>query len=392
MRGGAWLIGSALLLVACGDEGGGAAPAPPRAVGGVDAAPDADPVRVWDAGPPDDADAGCRSPGIGSVIGQVCAPNGRIWLVGATVSITWTDPCTGEEHVVEASTDADGAFRLDGVAAGYRVLRIRRGSFSGDRGVQVPEGETVDLSAGDRKTCLTAGETRLAVVTGRYDRVQEILGDLGLTFDLVDGVDDVAAAEALLTNPERLGAYDILFLNCGIDKDAFARYPDVVAGLRRFVAEGGSLYVSDYSYFFFEDAFPEAVDFYGDDTDWEAGPRMGGAPQEVEARILTDELRAFMGADTLPVVFPEDEEVRTAHWVVAEGIGPGVTPLLEADDVRLCASPRSCIPGDTLPSAPLLVSHQPAPGAGVVVFTSFHQEVNLTEAIRRVLFYLVFML
>jgi hypothetical protein len=398
VRGGAFILG--LAFAACGGGGGGHAPDAGRGVADgapPDAAlpPPVDAAAVWDLGPPDAApppDAGCAAPPTGAVVGQVCAPNGRLWLVGATVTVEWTDACTGEARVAEATTDASGRFAFDALPAGPQVVHIARGSFRGERAVQVNPGEIVDLSAGDRKACLSAEATRLAVVTGRYDRVQDLLTDLGLDqFDQFDGVEDTAAAEALLTDWDRLRQYDVLFLTCGIAKDAFPRYDDIVANLRRYVAEGGSLYVSDYSYFFFEDAFPDALDFYGDDSDWQAGPLMGGAPQRVQARIGTDELRAYMGADTVDVDFPEDGTVRTEHWVVAQSAAPDVTVLLAAD-VVLCASHRFCGPGPMLADVPLLVSYRPPGAMGVAVFTSFHDEANLSPDIERVLFYLVFVL
>jgi hypothetical protein len=391
----------ALLASGCDDDGGGGAPdADVRAVGDARVPPpDTGPVDalvVWDTLPPDAAppapDAGCVPPGPGAVLGQVCAPNGRIWLVGAAVTVEWRDACTGEARSASTVTDGDGVFRLDGLPAGSHLLRIERGSFRGERVVTVRAGAEIDLSAGDRKTCLSAEATRLAVVGGRYDRVQELLVDLGLReFDLFDGVEDVAGTEAFLADAGRLADYDVLFLNCGIRKDAFARYDELVANLRAFVAGGGSVYVSDYSFFFFEDAFPEALEFHGDDADWQGEARMGRAPQHVRARIVSEELRAFMGADAVDVEFPENAEVRTAHWVVAESAAPGVTVLLEGD-VQLCVGPRSCAPGGSVERAPLLVSYEPEGASGVVVFTSFHQEVNLSAEIERVLFYLVFML
>ncbi len=388
-----------LLAPGCDDAEGEPPDADVRSIADARvSAPDAGPVDalvLWDFQPPDAApppDAGCVPPGAGAVVGQVCAPNGRLWLVGASVTVEWTDACTGESRAATAVTDESGAFRLEDLPAGAHLLRIERGSFRGERVVTVRAGAEIDLSAGDRKTCLSADATRLAVVGGRYDRVQELLVDLGLSeFDLFDGVDDVAGTEAFLADAERLAQYDVLFLNCGIRKDAFTRYDDVVAGLRRFVADGGSVYVSDYGFFFFEDAFPEALDFHGDDAEWQGEARMGAAPQRVHARIVSDELRAFMQAEAVDVDFPEDEQVRTAHWVVAESAGPAVTVLLEGD-VQLCVGPRSCAPGGRVERAPLLVSYEPEGASGVVVFTSFHQEANLSAEIERVLFYLVFML
>src|SRR5690606_5027424 len=72
---------------------------------------------------------------------------------------------------------------------------------------------------------------------------------------------------------------DILFINCAahewaLDNASPSERIKVLENLRRFVAEGGSIYLSDWSYDLLELLYPDAVDWLGDDevrNDAEAG-------------------------------------------------------------------------------------------------------------------------
>ena len=62
---------------------------------------------------------------------------------------------------------------------------------------------------------------------------------------------------------------DILFINCGSHEWALQQgeqeeIAQALENLRRFVREGGSLYLSDWAYDLFEVLFPDAVQCFGD--------------------------------------------------------------------------------------------------------------------------------
>lgn len=132
-------------------------------------------------------------------------------------------------------------------------------------------------------------EANMAVVTGHYDEIQNVLAKLGFgetdgdgrfdatedhDFTLIDGNDSLDDAEYtnvddFLLDLEQMSEYDIIFMNCGPEDDTLSQDPEVLANLQQYVEEGGKLYVTDWSFNFVEDPFPSFIDFYNDEEDAE---------------------------------------------------------------------------------------------------------------------------
>lgn len=128
----------------------------------------------------------------------------------------------------------------------------------------------------------------MAVITGEFDQIENVLAKLGYgeidaagrfditqpyDFTIVDGTGSLDDAEFVnvdefLADAEMMSEYDIIFINCGIDETATASNPEVVLNLQEYVNEGGKIYATDWSYGFLENAFPWFIDFYegGDDA------------------------------------------------------------------------------------------------------------------------------
>lgn len=175
-------------------------------------------------------------------------------------------------------TDADGVAVLscDGLSGSVEV-QFAKGSFAGvvdgDCTAPKPIEATFDTEV-----------TSIAVVTGTFDAIEDVLGKLGFgeidasghlrvgteSFTLYDGDASLGPEydefDDVLLNPAQLASHDIIFINCdefelgaelSINSDAKA------ANLREYVENGGKLYVTDLSYDYVEQAFPEFVDFHG---------------------------------------------------------------------------------------------------------------------------------
>ncbi|MCP4921432.1 MAG: hypothetical protein GY913_31430 [Proteobacteria bacterium] len=128
--------------------------------------------------------------------------------------------------------------------------------------------------------------------------------------------------------------------------------------LRAWVESGGTLYVSDWEWELFEAVVPEAVDFRED-------PRIGEAGT-LTATILDRNIAAMLGSETASVAFD------LPSWAVIDGVDQA-TPLVQASvDGR---------------QRPLAVSH--AVGDGRVIFTSFHNEAQMTEDMQTILYSLI---
>lgn len=344
----------------------------------------------------------CRT---GRLASLLCSPNGSP-LVDATVEVS-TRACDGRAIVVEARTDARGAFRVDDLRAGPATVRIRSGRFTAQYDVEILAGAQATLSpTGSSKICLEPDAARLAVIRGDYDRIEDVLDDLGFAYDFYCGdTHDHRPARRLLADAAALSSYEVLFVNCASGIDLRATNPEVEllrANLRAFVEAGGALYVSDLAADFVAAIWPDAVQFRmqthapgvapdccvcTDDCPADCasepieppGPycaesgiapacggsvRGSGATGRLAARIVDERLAALFGSDALTV------DLNLPGWVEIEAVGPDTEVLVTAGE------------------RPLMVAF--SAGAGRVVYTSFHNGAQAAADIRALLSALVF--
>lgn len=349
----------------------------------------------------------CR---FGRLAASVCAPAGGP-LIDAQITVATRD-CDGRALTRTARTDARGGFRLTDLRAGPATVRIQSGRFTAQYPVDILPGTEVGLIRGmSGKVCLEPDAVGLAVLSGDYDRVDEVLDDLGFEYDAFCGASRAhRAGRQLIGDLDALATYEVLFANCGTGIDLTAANAEVATlrdNLRAFVAGGGSLYVSDLAAGFVSQVWPDRIDFAmalsepeqqddccvcldcgpgceeppravgscGETTlpigcSAGGGVRGRGTVQAVEARIIDDRLAALYGGRSLPIAFD------LPGWVEIDAVAPGVDVLVEADF------------GDR--TRPLVVGFTPEPGGGRVVYTSFHNEEQAPDAIRRLLSALVF--
>jgi hypothetical protein len=240
--------------------------------------------------PCDSASGRCACPaGSATVLtGRVLFPNGREPVARALVYVPFGEPvpppigphcqtCVDTTAFAAwAETAVDGTFRLENVPPGEPIVVVEKGYF---------QRRLVATAAACAATALPEEETRLprnaaegylpsiAVVTGNWDRMEDVLSQMGLddgAFDVFEGVfcDGGGCADAidLLTRLERMLAYHVIFLNCGLNYDVLeilADREDVRANVLDYVRQGGRLYVTDQSYDFVEQALPTLIDFAG---------------------------------------------------------------------------------------------------------------------------------
>jgi len=333
-----------------------------------------------------DVPVGC---GYGSIKGRVCSPNGSDWLSDVEVSISGFD-CDGNAIVIQDFTDANGFYYLDNVPTGQHSITIKTGSYTTSvDNVRVDAGKETDLTGTLTKTCLDRRAASIAVLTGTFDHIEQILDQLGVTYQLYEG--DSAALNPnsarsgldLLKNLNELLTYDILFINCGEWYQSFnlstqAEVDLMEANLVTFVQSGGSLYVSGWAYYWAELAFPEAVDYYGDDL-FEGSAKKGNIIDNLVADVISTPFQnALAPATTLTIKF------NWPAWVVASSVSFTSTVHILAASVPTFS--------ETLTDVPLVVSHKPTETSGTVFFTSFHHEAQLSGQMEQVLRFLVFQL
>jgi len=316
-----------------------------------------DPDGPGDPGNPGVDD--CGNP-VGNVQGRVCAPSGDYWVVGATVSVTFTD-CNGQPKTVTTQTDAEGYFILTGVGVGTHEITVVKGPYSASFTVEIVGGQTTTIPLGD--FCFDQS-TNIAVITGQYDRISLVLDDLGFTYDLFDGYPENNGTRELLGDLGRMMDYDVIFMNCGSTIRGVLDNPDVrnavASNMEAYVAAGGHFYISDWDYEFEELAFADKIDFAGTDT--ARFDVLGGASGFRGATVVDSQLLQVLGENRVTLNFDYPA------WAVVEGVAADVRVFLKADVELL----RGGIKRDV----PVLMSFKY--GEGEVIFTSYHIHQNDT--------------
>lgn len=328
----------------------------------------------------------------GSVQGRICATEDGIgsgqgfYLADATVTVTvgtttWT-----------TTTDMDGNFRIESLPVGTHMLVVTKGSFSSSLMITITENDTADLSF----ICFDSG-ANLGVVTGIFDSVEDVLQGLGFTvtacipsngsfcpgsldptgnITLIDGLFGTFVSD-VLCDPFVLGTFDILFLNCGL-QDVYLRQDpqlcDLPTELGNYVANGGSIYASDWAYEALRIGFDGTFDFVGDGTANAA--REGHQNLNLTAVVTDTGLLQALGTPTVQLVYDK------SGWVVLERVQPASVVSWVRGDVTAFAVTQTIVDSPLLVSAPV--------GNGRIFFTTFHthQQVNsqMTDILRHIVF------
>ncbi|MEZ4318692.1 MAG: carboxypeptidase-like regulatory domain-containing protein [Myxococcota bacterium] len=291
---------------------------------------------------------------LGGVRGRICGPSGDSWVSGATVRVEHA------EGVAETLTDGNGWFIVDGIPTGTVDVVITKGSFLTVFQVDVVEGQIADLP---QEECIEQGDVSIAVLTGAYDHIQEILGHVGLAYDEINGV-QAASSLSLLRDPNRMAQYDVLFFNCGMSDAWLDHDTEVAQNLRTFVENGGSIYASDWSYYLVEASFRDQNSFAG--NDFEPGSAYVGATGTVQANVLDPSMQQLLGSNQAVINYDLDS------WAA----------MVSADNATtLIEGPYEYYTGDFWGGtetrfAPLASRFQY--GQGTVIYTSFHNEQQTT--------------
>lgn len=323
----------------------------------------------------DDDDDGVDSGAGASITGRVWAPNHgpgqtppgqEIPISGALVYVStaqplpipegvYCEPCvaTPEGGVLTA---ADGSFTLD-VAPGSYWLIIQKGQYRLDQMVTLGNGV---MSLPANQTTMpsqwnpAAGMymPRVAMAQGTNDNIEDILAKLGigtLSGDAYGGpIGDNGATEIevyqysgtgagtvdfLLRNIDEMRKYHIIFFPCAVSMsgiDTQLSDQTVLANIRKYVQEGGKLYVTDWSGELADRAFPHQIEL-GD-----AGADSEGTYDPV---ALTGTLTATGDADGFLYDLPDGKAVdQGLHDWLALQTGPsenGTVGMYNADNFEV---------------------------------------------------------
>ncbi len=258
---------------------------------------------------------------------------------------------------------------------GFAVTGIERAAAGVPRinvTFAIDESDILMVSAADQSTGLK-GQVKIERFEPQpYDEAQESGRDLDSLRIGVSpvGCDDAGAIFSRLglqykqlknhefCNERLVSGFDVLFLNCLCDPSQLFGWGMACNAtknapvLRKFVEDGGVLYVSDYAFDNVAKIFPGMIEFAG---------RTGGGGQH-EVQITDEELATVSGGKIHIAEFGP-------AYVVVDKVSPGCTVHIKKG------------------KEPVLVSFPS--GKGRVVYTSFHNAPSLSEAMLRVVSYIM---
>lgn len=312
----------------------------------------------------------------GSISGRVCDPSGRGWLPNAAVYTYLFDDAGTLTDTRRATTDQAGAWTLEDLPGEreYTVYVQLGSEILSTEVVPLGDGEVLTL---DPPACLDPLDLRVAVVTGDYDDTQVVLERLGLAdYDVVDGSDGAALVDFLL-DTDAMAPYDVIFFNGGHVEEGVVyvaedpktgEMPDssvpeaVLLNLRTFVQQGGMLYASDWAYDLIERAWPDRLDFAGDDGVPDDAQR--GVAANVIGTVRDGDLAERLGTTTVEIEFD------LPGWPPIEQSTSGVTVYVSGavsyeDDAHVV---------HTIDDAPLLIGF--GEGTGQLFFSSWRVAKN----------------
>lgn len=338
-----------------------------------------------------------------TIRGQVLFPNGIEPVPGASIILLarggdlGPSPACGSCTTLPGdatwvSSGSTGAFAIRTSGGRPMDLIIDKAGFR--RRVELPTlacNTEIVLSPEQARLPRTSTEgqlPRIGVMMGAFDRMQYVLGKMGLAELGQGGVNESTAqftllreqeTRALLTTDGALSQYDLLFANCGSyvesGDDNVLRDPAVRARLRQYVEQGGHLYVTDEAYDFVEQVFPEYIEFEHPGLSMadsqipedEDAAEVGAELDFVQSDVLDTDLRDWMqGLGTT------DEHGRFS----ITGLALGWTTIRSTSTTlhtrQWVQGPVSWKRNGTLHSdvRPLAVSF--AVGCGRVLYTSYH--------------------
>ncbi len=341
--------------------------------------------------------------------GMVVAPEGTIPISGALVYVSGTLPDaipdgTFCDRCVKIQADtpytytaADGTFDLPTWSTGDEYLIVQKGQFRRVRPITiVTEGDQdvpLALTTLPGRMDKANGDDipRMAIVPGAWDKIDVTLAKLGLANITAGGLltgpkvdyatagfdyyqpthpldpNDPLQPTKLLTDPSVLSKYHIVFIPCnGNTGDgpwcatSESTQGAVQQNLQQFVATGGKLYVTDFSYEFVRQLFPGYISWV-DETSTIGSACMHGswdAPAQVQDQGLQEWLTA-MGLTSWNV---------QANWTQISGVHEMDTTDMDGNPTKV--TPKIWVVGE----GPSTVSFERS--CGRVLFSTYHTEAD----------------
>jgi hypothetical protein len=297
----------------------------------------------------------------GTLTGRACDEETHRWAEGVSAYVNVLDDAGAVVGTLTTSSGPDGRWSLDVPGdAVYTVYEQRGADIRRFDPVLVNAGASVSV-APSGQLCFEVRPLSIAVVDGDYDDVEGQLAQLGLEATRVDGR-DADETLAFLGDAAAMAGFDVIFVEGGIAEDGVLT--EVVEPVTAYVDAGGRLFVGDWSYDLVELAWPDRIDFVGDDRIHD-GAQLGEYDR-VDAVLSDRAVEAFVGAERTEVLYDDP------LWPPMNSVNPAAS--LHVTGTVHYREGQSTY---TLASVPLQVSF--GSGLGRVTFTTFAWEDNDTE-------------
>lgn len=325
-------------------------------------------------------DSGALSNLAATLNGTVYAPEGTIPIAGALVYFTdktpdpipdgtYCDKCISLPENSYTTTGSDGTFSL-AAPQGHIFFVVQKGQFRRVREMDTVAGaQTVD-----KKMTTLPGHMdkvngddipKMALIDAEYDKIDESLGKLGLAgaFDeYTEGAGGANSQEALLSDPAKLAQYHFIFRGCSSCDDGYSSKGQYIKNLQDYVKSGGKLYVTDWSYEYVHQGWPQYLTFKMDTSGFG-----GGCIGEYDAPATTIDpgMKDWLGAQSITSFSTQ------GNWSIITKVNSVSTT--DPDGNPTTVTPHVWIAG-TSPEGetPNTVSFED--GCGRVLFSTYHTE------------------
>jgi hypothetical protein len=355
-----------------------------------------------------DGGSDAKPPAVATLKGKVVAPQGSLPISGALVYLTTTQPdpipsgvycdrCVELPSTVSYTfSNPDGTFDLPAYSTGSFKLVVQKGQFRRIRTIDVTAGDVTVAQENTRlpsKIDKANGDDipRMAVVVGAWDAIENSLGKLGLgqvdangtlvknsqSFDLFEypfppDPNYQFAPDKILKDPNVISKYHIVFIPCsgstGTTCDDFTSGdPAVQKNLQDFVAAGGKLYVTDYSYDYVRQPWPGYIDWI--DQTSEIGSACQSSQYDAPAQVEDQGLKDWLGATGITSFTIQDS------WTTVDKVNPVQTTDVDGKPATITPKVWVSAQGTSYGTKPATVSFERA--CGRVLFSTYHTEAAL---------------
>lgn len=293
-------------------------------------------------------------PGVTVTAQRVKASRTFLKAVEASDGTECEDPASADSAVASCCTAADGSFTCDtsGVTTNPEQIVFQRGALRKVAELSCSGGGECALSSDITTFGNDTGTTtwpNVAVVTGSYDRMEDVLAKLadsntadetngqygrvcntggnfiygseyGTNLTIIDGTGSLTPVEntaqvsyntwqsyldgthALVSDGSPV--FDVIFVNCGNSYESNLADSNVLERLQNYVDSGGRLYVTDLSYDYIEQPFPQFMQYENDPADPDTPGTIGAAQVgtsgvTVDAAVNETSMSSWLGDVTV---------------------------------------------------------------------------------------------